>query len=158
ADEPGASPDAAALSDLAAPAGADLAQLADLSGCRPQTFPGFFGASDTPRTLDCACGCIIDSFDGAVVSSFWGNPHSANASFAGQPGTGVVLSLVQGPGASVESGTLNSFNPVSPFYAAGDFDLVVEYRLPAPLPPDAHVILGAQPQLGNFTVERGRAV
>jgi hypothetical protein len=148
--------DLAASGDLAAPSGVgDLGP--DLSACVPRMFLGFFGTSDTPRSLDCTCGCVIDSFDGQFVASYWGNPHTTNAVFQGQPGTGLALTLTHAPGAGVESGGLNSFSPVAPFFLAGDFDVLVDYKLLTPLPPDTHLVLGVQPKLGSDSVERARA-
>jgi hypothetical protein len=136
----------------------DLAALPpDLGPCNVMKFGGFSGISTDERKLYCPCGCTIDAFEGTFVNSFWTAPKSTGATFM-PTATGLNVTVTHAPGnGMLENGSLSSLNSAGPWYIDGDFDLLVDYRIAAPLPEDAHIVLGVQPQSGAYTLERGRS-
>jgi hypothetical protein len=138
-----------AAMELSAPTGADLS-----TPCRAgQMFGGF---TDPNGRLDCSCGCVIDSFTGLSLGGFWAFPSTGGSTFNPTP-SGLPLTVVVANGGAAETASLSSLSPTAPFFLDGDFDLLVDYHLPAPLPADAHLVLGVQPIGASYTVERGRS-
>ncbi len=168
----------AACDDVASPpdATSDLSMIVDAavgeappphtdSGCTIETFAGFLGISPEERHVSCACGCTIDHFSSQAISDFWGMVLSPGAAF--DPtlnGLNVVLDPTVDGGVGTDGGVtvagLNSRVLTGPFFIDGDFDLLVDYALYAPLPLDAHVQFYVQANpagpVGTFSIERGR--
>ena len=146
--------------DLSAGSG-DLG-VGDLAGpvdatCRFGTFAGFFGAATNEQRFDCPCGCTIDTFEESAVSGLWNG--SVQSSMLHGTSTGLEVTPEPPDGGTAFAG-LSSVNPNGRFFLDGDFDLLIDYQLVTPLPPDGHASLQVndltQNPNGVYTVERSR--
>jgi hypothetical protein len=119
--------------------------LPDLSACQLASFTGFPGDSPTERRLDCACGCLIDSLDGAATSGLWARSSAGATLTDSAEGVAIVTDGVSGPAFA----SLASLNVAGPFYLDGDFDLRVDYLISL-FNPATHVSLRVTAQDGTF--------
>jgi len=114
--------------------------------CTYRLFPGFIGGMPTSEVrFDCSCGCLIDSFEGTVVSPLWGASHTGGASFMPMAGVALGITLTSSSNTLEQAGLASEGLPTSQFYLDGDFDLRVEYDLgPTPPPGAANLVLGVR--------------
>jgi hypothetical protein len=126
--------------------------------CANQVFAGFFGVTPSERRLECACGCTVDPFTGAVVAGYWNSAVPGATFLPSANGLGVSVASDGG----VEIAALNSLNPASPFFIDGDFDLLVDYQISGTPPNGSHIILNTLNETlpgatGTYRVARERS-